>query len=80
MIGQLHDRLMRFTVFVHPFHEMLLRHDRLLDALRSHNVTLAREVIVAEVRETKDITLAHVIDGQGAHWQVEAGTLDRTPP
>jgi DNA-binding GntR family transcriptional regulator len=80
MIGQLHDRLMRFTVFVHPLQEILLRHNRLLDALRDHDVALAREVMVAEVRETRDITLVHVIDGQGAHWHVEAGALDRAPP
>jgi DNA-binding GntR family transcriptional regulator len=80
MIGQVHDRLARFTVFVHPFQEILLRHKRLLEALRGHDVTLAREVITAEVRETRDITLAHVIDGQGAHWHVEPGAPERMPP
>ncbi len=80
MIDQVHAKLARFTVFVHPLQEILVRHKRLLEALRGHDVALAQEVITAEVRETRDITLQHVIEGQGAHWDVELGGLDRPLP
>lgn len=69
-LGHLHDRLARFLVFVHTGKEMEDRHERLVEALRSRDVTAARQVILDEVNETRDITLEHVIQEDGASWHL----------
>jgi GntR family transcriptional regulator, rspAB operon transcriptional repressor len=74
---QLHNRLVRFLVLVHSGREIMARHQRLIEALRSHDVDLARAVIIAEMRETRDITLDHVIQEQSAYWSTEAQARDR---
>jgi DNA-binding GntR family transcriptional regulator len=72
-LGRLHDRLARFFVFVHTGDEMEKRHDRLIEALRSRDVETAREAILSEVRETRHLTLEHVIQQDGIAWHVGAG-------
>jgi DNA-binding GntR family transcriptional regulator len=76
-LRRLHDRLARFFVFVHTGEEMEKRHRRLIDALRTHEVALARQSILDEVRETREITLEHVIQKDGTAWYVGAQTDQR---
>ena len=74
-LGRLHDRLARFFVFVRSGDEMEQRHRDLIDALRNRDVEAARRAIQEEVRETRQLTLEHVIQQDGAVWQVGAGTV-----
>jgi DNA-binding GntR family transcriptional regulator len=69
-LGRLHDRLARFFVFVHTGEEVEKRHRRLIEALRTREVEIARQVILDEVNETREITLEHVIQKDGAAWYV----------
>lgn len=72
-LGHLHDRLARFFVFVHTGDEMEKRHDQLIEALRSRDPETARQAILNEVRETRHLTLEHVIQQDGVAWHVGAG-------
>ncbi len=74
MLRRLHDRLARFFVFVHTGDEIEKRHNRLIEALRSRDVAVARETILEEVNETREITLAHVIEKEGATWYLGTQT------
>jgi DNA-binding GntR family transcriptional regulator len=69
-LGRLHDRLARFFVFVHTGQEVEKRHKRLIEALRTREVEVARQVILDEVNETREITLEHVIEKDGVSWHV----------
>lgn len=71
-LKRIHDRLARFFVFVHTGEEMEKRHKRLIEALRTGNVDIATETIREEVEETRQITLEHVIQEDGAAWYVGA--------
>jgi DNA-binding GntR family transcriptional regulator len=74
VLRRLHDRLARFFVFVHTGEEMEKRHRSLIEALRTHEVAVARRTILDEVKETREITLEHVIQEDGTAWYVGART------
>jgi len=67
-LGTVHDKLARFFVFVHSASGVKERHQRLIKALRSHDVELAREAMLAEINETQTITMNHVIEKDGTTW------------
>ncbi|MGD2177960.1 MAG: GntR family transcriptional regulator [Anaerolineae bacterium] len=69
-LRRLHDRLARFLVFVHTGEEMEERHRRLIEALRGHDIRVARQTILKEMSETREITLEHVIQQDGVAWYV----------
>ncbi len=69
-LRRLHDRLARFFVFVHTGEEVEKRHKRLIEALRTREVEVARQAIFDEVNDTREITLEHVIQKDGAAWYV----------
>lgn len=69
-LKHLHDRLARFLIFVHTGEEIEKRHRRLVEALRSGDVEAAKQTILAEVNETRQITLEHIIQEDGATWYV----------
>jgi DNA-binding GntR family transcriptional regulator len=73
-LRRLHDRLARFFVFVHTGEEMEKRHKRLIEALRIQDAAVARQTILDEVNETREITLEHVIQEDGVAWYVGART------
>jgi DNA-binding GntR family transcriptional regulator len=73
-LGRLHDQLARFFVFVHTGEEVEKRHKRLIEALRTREVEVARQVIFDEVNETREITLEHIIQKDGAVWYVGTRT------
>jgi DNA-binding GntR family transcriptional regulator len=73
-LGRLHDRLARFYVFVHTGEQVEKRHKHLIEALRMREVEVARQMILDEVRETREITLDHVVQKDGAAWYVGTGT------
>jgi len=74
-LGRLHDRLARFFVFVRSGDKMEKRHRDLIDALRNRDVEAARQAIQQEVHETRQLTLEHVIQQDGAVWQVGAASV-----
>jgi len=67
-LGDVHDQLARFFVFVHSASGVQERHSRLISALRSHQVDLARQTMLEEINETKEITLNRVIEEGGTAW------------
>jgi DNA-binding GntR family transcriptional regulator len=70
MIGHLHDRLVRFMVLGRSHETTESRHMRLLEALRTGDPTLARQAMLNELNETRQITLERVIREQGAQWRL----------
>lgn len=71
MLGQLHDKLTRFMMLVYSREESARRHERLIEALRSHDAEAASAVTLEEMRNTASIIMAHVIDAKGAHWRID---------
>lgn len=67
-LGHLHDRLNPYWVMVHPGDVMTQIHQRLVDALQKHDVALAKQCILDEVRETREATLERVIREGGDVW------------
>lgn len=72
MLGKVHDKLARFFVFVHSASGVQERHQRLISALRTHQVDLARETMRKEIEETEKITLQRVIEEDGTSWYLGA--------
>lgn len=67
-LGRVHDRLARFYVFVHSADEIEKRHRLLIKALKSHDVNLIRQTMLAEITETRDITISRIIEKEGTTW------------
>lgn len=76
-IGHLLDRLGRFMVMRRVGQDLQIIHNRLLEALRAHDVESACWAIRAELTETRDIVLERVIREEGASWYLAAKTPDR---
>ena len=70
MIGHLHDRLVRFMVLGRTHETTESRHMRLLEALGTRDSVLARQAMLKELNETRQVTLERVIREQGAHWRL----------
>jgi DNA-binding GntR family transcriptional regulator len=71
-LGWLHDRLARFMVMRHAGKTMEHTHARLIEALRAHDVTAARQAMLDEIDETRKNVLDQVIREEGAFWQLGA--------
>jgi DNA-binding GntR family transcriptional regulator len=76
LVGRIHDKLSRFFVFVHPPEEVKGRHQLLINALRTHDVILARHTMLEEITETREITLSRLIENEGATWYLEGTKTD----
>ena len=70
MLGHLHDRLVRFMVLCRTDEAMECRHARLIEALRTRDVALARQAMIEELDQTRKTTLARVIQEEGAFWRL----------
>jgi len=71
-MGHLHDRLARFMVMRHAGETMEAIHGRVVQALRAHDVTAARQALLDELGETRDAVLDRVIRAEGAFWHLGA--------
>jgi len=69
-LAALHDRLTPHCVQVHTGDVVEAIHRLLIETLRSRDVERARQAILAEVNETRDIILERVIQEQGDTWPV----------
>lgn len=77
MIGHLLDRLGRFMVMRRVGKDLATIHSRLVEALRARDVEAARQAILAELTETRDIVLNRVIREEGASWYLAAKVPER---
>jgi DNA-binding GntR family transcriptional regulator len=68
VLGRIHDRLARFFVYVQTAEGVEEKHRLLIDALRSRDVILARQTMLEEITETRDVTMKHVIEQDGKAW------------
>jgi DNA-binding GntR family transcriptional regulator len=66
VLGCLHDRLARFMVLRGAGKTLVHTHACIIEALRTHNVQAARQVVLDEIRETRDAILDRVIREDGA--------------
>jgi DNA-binding GntR family transcriptional regulator len=71
-LGRLHDRLARFMVIVRVGDTLETRHRRLIEALRTRDVAVARQAMLDEINETRETILERVIQQEGAFWHVGA--------
>jgi DNA-binding GntR family transcriptional regulator len=72
-LGHLHDRLARFMVLRRAGETMQSSHTRIIDALRAHDGERARQAMLDEVRETREIVLSYVIQELGDSWPLGKG-------
>lgn len=73
MIGQVHDRLSRFLVLSHSGQLMVkYRHKDLIEALRTRDPDVARQAMLDELGETREITLTRLIQEGSANWHIGA--------
>jgi DNA-binding GntR family transcriptional regulator len=70
MLGHLHDRLARFIVLRHAGQTMESTHARLVEALRTSDITTARRAMLDELSETREQVLDYVIREEGAFWHL----------
>lgn len=72
MLGHLHDRLVRFMILPRAGETLASRHARLIAALRTRDVTAARQAMLSEINETRENILERVIQNEGASWRLGA--------
>jgi DNA-binding GntR family transcriptional regulator len=70
MLGNLHDRLARFMVLRYAGEMMHHSHARIIKALRAHDMDAARQAMLDELNETREIVLDRVIQEQGNAWHL----------
>lgn len=72
MLGRVHDQLSRFLflVFRHTDKTQEQTHGRIIEALRAHDTPAALEAMLDEIRDTREVVLARVLQQQGALWPI----------
>lgn len=72
MLGRVHDQLARFIflVFRHTDKTQDQTHACIIEALRARDAEAALEAMLDEIRSTRDVVLARVMEEQGASWQI----------
>lgn len=69
-VGRLHDQLARFMVLRHAGKTMELTHQRIIDALKEHNVEAARQALLDDITDTYDLIMDKVIQEESEAWSV----------
>ena len=69
-VGRLHDRLARFMVLRHAGKTMELTHQKIIDALKKHNVEEARLALLEDITGTYDLIMDKVIEEESEAWSV----------
>lgn len=72
MLAHVHDRLARFMylVFRHSDRTQEQTHARIIAALRAHDAESALKAMLDEIRDTREVVLARVMQEQGAWWPI----------
>jgi DNA-binding GntR family transcriptional regulator len=69
-LGRLHDRLARFMVLRGAGQTQEGTHARIIAALRARDAAAARQAMLEEISETRDVVLARVIREEGDAWHL----------
>jgi DNA-binding GntR family transcriptional regulator len=69
-VGRLHDRLARFMVLRHAGKTMELTHQKIIDALKTHDVEAARQALLDDINETYSLIMDKVIQEESEVWSV----------
>jgi DNA-binding GntR family transcriptional regulator len=69
-LGRLHDRLACFMVLVSAGEVQESRHARIIEALRTHDVVIARQAMLDEVNQTRETIMERLIQAEGASWHL----------
>lgn len=70
-LGRLHDGLVRFMVMCRVGATLESRHALIIEALRKGDATVARQVMLNEVDETRETILERVIQENGSSWHLK---------
>jgi DNA-binding GntR family transcriptional regulator len=73
-LGKLLDRLARFMVLRHAGKSQEITHARIVDALETREVEIARQALLDDIETSKDAIMDGVLEGGAANWR-----LDLTP-
>jgi DNA-binding GntR family transcriptional regulator len=71
MLGHLHDRLARFMVLRRAGETMQYTRAHIVEALHSRDVGKARQAMLNELLDTRQVVLERVIQEQGDSWQLD---------
>jgi DNA-binding GntR family transcriptional regulator len=71
-VGRLHDRLARFIVLIAAGETQEGKHARIIEALRSRDVAVARQAMLDEVIESREIIMERLIQEEGAFWHLSS--------
>ncbi len=76
LLESLHNRLLRFLILIRVGDAQERRHARLIDALRTRDVKVAREAMLSELNQTHEAILERVIEDESVFWHLgnEAST------
>ncbi len=69
-LGRLLDRMARFMVLRHAGATQDRTHARIIETLRARDADAARQAMLDEIIETRDILLERIMQEQGAHWGI----------
>jgi DNA-binding GntR family transcriptional regulator len=69
-VGRLHDRLARFMVLRHAGKTMEDTHQKIIDALKIHDVEAARRALLDDIDDTYDLIMDKVIQEDSEAWPV----------
>jgi DNA-binding GntR family transcriptional regulator len=70
LMFRLHERLARFMVMRHGGRHQAETHQRLIDALESHNLESAREALIDDIERSHDNILDQVLREEEETWHV----------
>ena len=70
VLGHVHDKLVRFMVMCHAGSTLEPRHSLLIEALHKRDVADARQAMLNEVNETREMILEYVIQENGSSWHL----------
>ena len=71
-LGRLHDRLARLMVICRAGQAMEFTHARIVEALRAHDVEVARQALLSELQATRATILEHLIQEEGEAWHLDS--------
>ena len=71
-LGHLHDRLARYMVMRHAGQTQEDGHLQILDALESKDLPTARQLLLNEIRTSREAILERVYQDEAANWLLEA--------
>jgi DNA-binding GntR family transcriptional regulator len=71
LVARVHDRLARFMVMRRAGETMQHTHARIIEALRARDPAAARQAMLDELTDTRQVVLDRVIQEQGEAWHLD---------